>query len=89
VLMGYFPWLVIRGICDYADSHKNKRWQPYAAAVASAYMKELVMAIPAPQVAQTRNAVESTEGLKDSKGQNFQLREAYVSPAYYLMVSNG
>jgi hypothetical protein len=36
-------------------------------------MKELVMAIPAPQVAQTRNAVESTEGLKDSKGQNFQL----------------
>jgi hypothetical protein len=52
-------------------------------------MKELVMAIPAPQVAQTRNAVESTEGLKDSQGQNFQLCEAYVSPAYYLLVSNG
>ena len=84
--MDYFLWLVIRGICDYADSHKNKRWQPYAAVVASAYMKELVIAIPAPQVAQTRNAVESTEGLK---GQNFQLREAYVSPAYYLMLSNG
>jgi nucleoside phosphorylase len=59
-LMDDFPCLVIRGICDYADSHKNKRWQPYAAAVASAYMKELLMAIPAPQVAQTRNAVEST-----------------------------
>jgi nucleoside phosphorylase len=28
-LMDDFPCLVIRGICDYADSHKNKRWQPY------------------------------------------------------------
>jgi hypothetical protein len=29
-LMDSFPCLVIRGICDYADSHKNKMWQPYA-----------------------------------------------------------
>ena len=34
-LMDDFQCLVIRGICDYADSHKNKRWQPYAAAVAA------------------------------------------------------
>ncbi|KAK2765802.1 g-protein beta wd-40 repeats containing [Colletotrichum kahawae] len=27
-----FPCLVIRGICDYSDSHKNKKWQEYAAA---------------------------------------------------------
>ena len=25
-LMDNFPCLVIRGICDYADSHKNKQW---------------------------------------------------------------
>jgi nucleoside phosphorylase len=25
-LMDSFPCLAIRGICDYADSHKNKRW---------------------------------------------------------------
>ena len=36
-LMNNFPCLVIRGICDYADSHKSKRWQEYAAAVAAAY----------------------------------------------------
>jgi nucleoside phosphorylase len=24
--------LVIKGVCDYADSHKSKRWQDYAAA---------------------------------------------------------
>src|SRR3989440_3608490 len=38
-LMDSFPCLVIRGICDYADSHENDRWQPYAAAVAAAYAK--------------------------------------------------
>lgn len=37
-----FPCLVIRGICDYADTHKNRKWQPYAAATAAAYMKELL-----------------------------------------------
>jgi nucleoside phosphorylase len=40
------PALIIRGICDYSDSHKNKRWQPYAAATAAAYAKELVQALP-------------------------------------------
>lgn len=45
-LMNGFPCLVIRGICDYADSHKNKTWQPYAAATAAAYAKELLLTIP-------------------------------------------
>ncbi|KAB8233950.1 uncharacterized protein BDW43DRAFT_274690 [Aspergillus alliaceus] len=25
------PCLVIRDICDYSDTHKNGRWQDYAA----------------------------------------------------------
>jgi nucleoside phosphorylase len=41
-LMDNFPCLVIRGICDYADSHKNKIWQPYAAATAAAFARELL-----------------------------------------------
>ncbi|KAF2135083.1 uncharacterized protein K452DRAFT_261096, partial [Aplosporella prunicola CBS 121167] len=41
-LMNNFPCLVIRGISDYADSHKNDRWQPYAAATAAAFAKELL-----------------------------------------------
>lgn len=44
-LMDSFPCVVIRGICDYADSHKNKRWQPYAAATAAAYAKELLSVV--------------------------------------------
>lgn len=42
-----FPCLVIRGICDYSDSHKNKRWQGYAASTAAAYAKELLSVISA------------------------------------------
>ena len=39
------PCIVIRGVCDYADSHKNKKWQPYAASTAAAYAKELLSTI--------------------------------------------
>lgn len=46
------PCLAIRGICDYADSHKNNRWQPYAAATAAAYAKELLVIIPAADIRQ-------------------------------------
>lgn len=53
-LMNSFPCLVIRGVCDYADSHKNKAWQHYAAAVAAAYAKEILSVIPAGEVATTR-----------------------------------
>jgi nucleoside phosphorylase len=41
-LMNDFPCIVIRGICDYADSHKNDAWQRYAALTAAAYAKELL-----------------------------------------------
>ncbi|TGJ69813.1 hypothetical protein EYR41_005825 [Orbilia oligospora] len=49
-LMDNFPCLVIRGICDYADSHKNKKWQEYSAATAAAYTKELLLTMPAARV---------------------------------------
>jgi ankyrin repeat protein/nucleoside phosphorylase len=41
-LVNNFPCIVIRGICDYADSHKNKDWQEYAAVVAAAFAKEFL-----------------------------------------------
>ncbi|KAJ5020842.1 hypothetical protein J3E73DRAFT_395168 [Bipolaris maydis] len=63
-LGGVFPCLVVRGICDYADSHKNKRWQPYAAAVAAAYAKEVLLVIPPAEVAELRTAEEATQFTK-------------------------
>jgi nucleoside phosphorylase len=44
-LMNNFPCLVIRGISDYSDSHKNDKWRNRAAAVASAYAKELLLLV--------------------------------------------
>lgn len=44
-LMNDFPCLVICGICNYADSHKNKEWQRYAAVAAAAYAKDLICKI--------------------------------------------
>ncbi|KAH8702013.1 nucleoside phosphorylase domain-containing protein, partial [Talaromyces proteolyticus] len=41
-LMDQLPCLVIRGICDYCDSHKPKKWQGYASLTAAAYTKELL-----------------------------------------------
>lgn len=34
--------LIVKTVCDYADSHKSKSWQPYAAAVAAVTAKALL-----------------------------------------------
>ncbi|KAE8160965.1 hypothetical protein BDV40DRAFT_313437 [Aspergillus tamarii] len=60
-LMDDFQCLVIRGICDYSDSHKNKQWQGYAAATAAAYAKELL------SVVHTTQVVDTPPALLDSK----------------------
>jgi nucleoside phosphorylase len=60
-LMDSFPCLVIRGICDYADSHKNKKWQLYAAATAAAYMKELLSVILPKNVAKVSPAADMVQ----------------------------
>ncbi|KAL7815057.1 hypothetical protein V8C44DRAFT_325221 [Trichoderma aethiopicum] len=44
-MMNHIPCLVIRGICDYSDSHKNDEWQGYAAMTAAAYAKDLLSQI--------------------------------------------
>ncbi|KAL2202471.1 hypothetical protein CC79DRAFT_1313249 [Sarocladium strictum] len=50
-LMDHFKCLVIRGVCDYCDTHKNNDWQGYAAMVAAAYAKDLLGRIPPSKVA--------------------------------------
>lgn len=44
-LMNNLPCLVIRGICDYCDSHKNDDWHKYAALTAAAYARELLLVL--------------------------------------------
>ncbi|KAF4486735.1 Nephrocystin-3 [Colletotrichum fructicola Nara gc5] len=45
-----FPCLVVRGISDYCDSHKNDMWHGYAAAVAAAYARQLFFHLPVDEV---------------------------------------
>jgi nucleoside phosphorylase len=59
-LMDGFPCLVIRGICDYCDSHKSKRWQKYAAIVAAVYAKELLSYVSKTQVGNSKLASDRT-----------------------------
>ncbi|KAG5766876.1 hypothetical protein H9Q72_005040 [Fusarium xylarioides] len=48
--MNRIPVGVIRGVCDYADEHKNKEWQPYASAMAAAYAKAVIYELGPGQV---------------------------------------
>jgi nucleoside phosphorylase len=63
-LMDNFPCLVIRGISDYANSHKSRRWQGFAAATAAAFAKELLEYTPVQEVQEMATIVEV---LKDGK----------------------
>ncbi|KAL2820410.1 nucleoside phosphorylase domain-containing protein [Aspergillus granulosus] len=56
-MMNSLPCLIIRGIANYADSHKNDLWQPYAALTAAAYAKDLLALIQPQEVRGMRVAV--------------------------------
>ncbi len=36
------PCLVVKGVCDFSDCHKNKKWQNFAAATAAATAKAIL-----------------------------------------------
>ncbi|KAI9164149.1 Pectate lyase E [Paramyrothecium foliicola] len=65
-----FPCIVIKGVCDYADSHKTKAWQSYAAATAAACGKAfLEFWLPAniqqaPRPPATHTGAHSQDGLE-------------------------
>ncbi|KAL9567351.1 hypothetical protein ACKAV7_008593 [Fusarium commune] len=65
-LMNHFPCVVIRGICDYSDSHKNDEWQEYAAMVAAAYTKDLLLQV-APNSLQKEERIETLLGQVNDK----------------------
>ncbi|KAF9871822.1 g-protein beta wd-40 repeats containing [Colletotrichum karsti] len=63
-LMNHFPCLVIRGICDYSDSHKNKDWQGYAAMTAAAYAKALICRIQTTKLEAERKVREEIASVR-------------------------
>ncbi len=63
-LMNMASCLVIRGISDYADSHKrvDKAWHGYASAAAAAFAKEYINVIPTRAVEDLKRVAETLEG---------------------------
>ncbi|KAK4496675.1 hypothetical protein PRZ48_012657 [Zasmidium cellare] len=72
-----FPTIVVKSVCDYADGHKDKQWQPYASALAACCAREIVekwqtsqtMGLPIP------HGVGSIDGLS-----NLQVAPSYMTP---------
>ena len=50
----HVPCIIIKGVCDYADSHKNKLWQAYAAATGASATKAFLEYWPANRKGQWR-----------------------------------
>ncbi|KAG9992121.1 purine and uridine phosphorylase, partial [Aureobasidium melanogenum] len=72
-LMNHFPCLVVRGICDYSDSHKSKEWQGYAAMTAAVYTKDLLTRMVPSRVEQEdRIRMILAEFLKISTNEQFK-----------------
>ncbi|KAG8629050.1 hypothetical protein KVT40_002915 [Elsinoe batatas] len=72
-LMNNSPCLVIRGICDYADSHKQKLWQPYAACTAAAFAKDLLSHVPSWNN-KAATSIECARSRENRPGPMFDLR---------------
>lgn len=54
-LLNHWPCLVVRGISDYCDAHKNDAWQEYAAGNAAAFTRELLLSLPQRKVVQLKH----------------------------------
>ncbi|KAL6913369.1 hypothetical protein FSST1_011129 [Fusarium sambucinum] len=99
-LMNHFPCLVIRGVCDYSDSHKNKDWQGFAAMMAAAYAKDLLRQIPPSKVeaempiSEVLSSIESTGNktkhavISMASDYHFAKIERWLSPPDYLTNAN-
>ncbi|KAJ4347684.1 hypothetical protein N0V85_009748, partial [Neurospora sp. IMI 360204] len=69
------PCIVIKGVCDYADSHKNKGWQNYAAATAASVAK----AVMERYVASARVS-DSSQSLNAGSTRNSTCRRVRLPP---------
>lgn len=77
-LVESFPCVVIRGICDYSDSHHNESWQGYAAMSAAAYAKDLLCQIPPTVVDPQTSKTQQTAGFIREPSET--VRSALESP---------
>ncbi|KAF2198804.1 purine and uridine phosphorylase [Delitschia confertaspora ATCC 74209] len=73
------PCLVIRGISDYADTHKNDIWQSYAAGNAAAFTRELLCRIQPNSINEMKGVIEGPWFVPFSKPPFFVGRETELA----------
>ncbi|RYC90544.1 hypothetical protein BFJ63_vAg6606 [Fusarium oxysporum f. sp. narcissi] len=66
-----FPCIVIKSVCDYADSHKNKDWQDYSAVCAAACTKAFL------------GYWNSTKRIIDAKAEEEELQERILKSLHF------
>ncbi|WDK09298.1 NACHT and ankyrin domain protein [Colletotrichum graminicola] len=93
-LVDQFPFMPVRGICDYADSHKNKQWQRYAAATAAAYTKELLSTMAPSMVeailaADVREPTTLQQKLQDRRAHLSELLRFEQLDSWYTSIRSG
>ncbi|RYP51792.1 hypothetical protein DL768_002939 [Monosporascus sp. mg162] len=97
-LINNFPCIVIRGICDYADSHKNKNWQEHAAGIAAAFAKELLEYVqpsdvdgerPVKNILQIREIVSRTEANLETVKSKLDTKEDFEILNWLTLIDYG
>lgn len=83
-LMNSLPCLVIRGICDYADSHKNDIFHKYAALAAAAYARELLLTLKQSKVVALPSWVEDVRSCMWLLPIADPIAEARLTSVYFL-----
>ncbi|TDZ21420.1 hypothetical protein Cob_v005523 [Colletotrichum orbiculare MAFF 240422] len=91
-IMNRIPVGVVRGVCDYGDEHKNKEWQSFAAAMAAAFAKAILLEI-SPKLDRTKLSEGSSDGGCRRAEGGFKLEESARgllkrSPSYSLESEN-
>jgi nucleoside phosphorylase len=76
-IMDEIPCLVVRGICDYADAHKQDNWHHYAAAVAAAYCRALLRKVDSQDVQEATSMRELMEGVKELSREVNKIQDAH------------
>ncbi|THX23129.1 WD40 repeat-like protein [Aureobasidium pullulans] len=65
--MSSVPCLVVRGISDYADSHKNDDWHGFGSAVAAAYARQLFFHLPIDKVKECSVPLQDIADIKEAR----------------------
>ncbi|KAI8724397.1 hypothetical protein NCS52_00008900 [Fusarium sp. LHS14.1] len=63
-LLNEWPCLVIRGISNYANSHKNGNWKRYAAMAAAAYARMSLLKVLLERVEELEQVREVVQGIR-------------------------